>query len=144
MGNRTVSILMAFRNTERFLTECLDSVLAQTDPDWELIAVDDSSSDGSRALVESYAARDPRVKVFSSDGRGLIPTLQTCYKHSTGAYINRMDSDDRMPARKVEVLRAKLEAHGPGNMAVGLVEHFAEDGVKGGFRMYEDLSLIHI
>ena len=133
-----VSILMAFRNTERFLPECLDSVLAQTDPNWELIAVDDASSDGSRALVESYAARDPRVKVFSSDGRGLIPTLQTCYRHCTGAYINRMDSDDRMPPRKVEVLRAALEAHGPGNMAVGLVEHFAEDGVMGGFRMYED------
>lgn len=136
--NRTVSILMAFRNTERFLRECLDSVLAQTDSDWELIAVDDSSSDGSRELVESYAAKDPRVKVFSSDGRGLIPTLQTCYRHSTGAYINRMDSDDRMPATKVAVLREALEAHGPGNMAVGLVEHFAEDGVKGGFRMYED------
>lgn len=137
-SNRTVSILMAFRNTERFLPECLDSVLAQTDPDWELIAVDDASSDGSRALVESYAARDARVKVFSSEGRGLIPTLQTCYKHSTGRYINRMDSDDRMPARKVEVLRQQLEAHGPGNMAVGLVEHFSEAEVMGGFRLYEN------
>lgn len=133
-----VSIIMATKDTEPYLPACLDSILTQTYPNWELIAVNDHSSDRTPEILEAYAQRDQRVRVFHSNRPKLIPTLQEGYKHVKGTLINRMDSDDKMPADKLEVLVNEWQKHGKGTVIAGGTEHFVDEGEVGdGFLRYE-------
>jgi len=119
-----------------FLKACLDSILHQSITNWELIAVDDHSDDDSFTCLDKYAARDSRVKVYKSDGTGIIPALQKAYSLSQGSFITRMDADDRMRPEKLQLLHAKLlTTHLPG-VAVGQVSYFSEEGLKEGYRKY--------
>lgn len=138
MNNLLVSIIMAVRDTEPYLPECMDSILSQSYPHWELIAVNDHSTDRSPDILQSYAFRDERIRVFHSDRPRLIPTLQTGYRQSRGVLINRMDSDDRMPDYKLQVLVKEWEKCGKGTVVAGGTEHFVEEGEVGdGFVRYE-------
>ncbi len=136
--NPLVSILMAVKDTEPYLPDCLDSILAQTYPHWELIAVNDHSSDRSPEILQQYAAQDTRIRVFHSDRPSLIPALQVAYRQSRGPLINRMDSDDKMPADKLQGLVDAWQPHGRGTVIAGGTEHFVDEGEVGdGFRRYE-------
>ncbi len=133
-----VSIIMAARNTESYLEECLDSILFQTYKNWELIAVNDHSTDGTRAILDTYASNDSRIKVFNSKRHKLIPALKEGYKQVTGDLINRMDSDDRMPVDKLEALVTEWKKYGKGTIIAGGTKHFVDTGeVGGGFIRYE-------
>lgn len=133
-----VSIIMAIKDTEPYLPECLDSIIAQTFTDWELIAVNDHSTDRTPEILEAYSKKDSRIRVFHSDRHKLIPTLKYGYKYCRGTLINRMDSDDKMPDYKLEVLVKEWEKYGKGTIIAGGTEHFVEEGEVGeGFRRYE-------
>lgn len=138
MDKPLVSIIMATKDTEPYLPDCLDSILNQTYENWELIAINDHSSDRTPEILQSYADKDPRVRVFHSERHKLIPTLKEGYKHVKGALINRMDSDDKMPHDKLEVLVNEWLQYGKGHIIAGGTEHFVDEGeVGGGFRRYE-------
>ena len=79
-----VSIVMAIKDTAIYLPECLDSILAQTYPNWELIAVNDHSTDETPQVLEAYAKKDSRIRVYHSDTPKLIPTLQYGYRYVNG------------------------------------------------------------
>ena len=133
-----VSIIMAVKDTEPYLPDCLDSILNQTYRNWELIAVNDHSTDRSPQLLEEYANKDSRIKVFQSERQLLIPALQEAYKHVKGTLINRMDSDDKMPDYKLELLVEEWKKYGKGTVIAGGTEHFVDEGKVGdGFRRYE-------
>jgi len=133
-----VSIIMAVKDTAPYLHDCLDSILAQSYTNWELIAVNDHSTDETPQILNDYAKRDPRIKVYHSDKPKLIPTLQVAYRHATGMLINRMDSDDKMPDYKLKVLVDEWLKHGKGTVIAGGTEHFVDEGEVGeGFRNYE-------
>ena len=132
-----VSVLMPFKNTAEFLEECLDSLLVQTYTNWELLAVDDHSTDSSNSLVQEYAVKDGRVKLFTNKHKGIISALRLAYTHSSGAYITRMDSDDIMTPDKLENLINQLNKHGPGHIAQGQVKYFSEVGISDGYARYE-------
>lgn len=133
-----VSIIMAVKDTAPYLPACLDSIIAQTYQDWELIAVNDHSSDNTPQILEDYAQRDARIRVFHSDRPRLIPTLQVAYAQARGELINRMDSDDKMPVDKIEFLVSKWDEVGKGHVIAGGTEHFVDEGEVGeGFRKYE-------
>ena len=80
MQNGLVSIIMPFKNTWTFLTECLHSIRNQEYTEWELLAVDDHSTDGSYKLLIHFAEMDTRIRVFKNKGKGIIPALRTGYK----------------------------------------------------------------
>ena len=129
---------MATKDTEPYLPACLDSILAQTYQNWELIAVNDHSSDRTPDILADYALKDARIKVFHSHRPKLIPTLQEGYKQVKGSLINRMDSDDKMPADKIKFLVKEWQKHGKGTVIAGGTEHFVDEGEVGdGFRRYE-------
>src|SRR5690606_34653656 len=115
MENALVSILIPFRNTEAYITECLQSVRDQDYVNWEILAVDDHSTDGTAATVELFAALDHRIRLLKNTGEGIIPALRTAYDHARGTLITRMDSDDIMPANKISRLAKLLTRHGPGH-----------------------------
>lgn len=133
-----VSILVPFKSTEVFLTECIQSVIEQTYQNWELILVDDGSTDGSYGTVNAFAEKDARMQLFKNSGNGIIDALQLALLKSKGKFVTRMDSDDMMMPNKIEVLANNLLTHGKKHVAVGLVKYFAEGGVKPGYKSYEN------
>lgn len=138
MAEPLVSIILAYKNTVEYLGECLDSIVAQTHSNWELIAVNDHSDDGADALVKRYAANDARIRCFDSPGQRLNPALQEGARHICGDLINRMDSDDIMPPSKLAVMVEAWQAHGPGHVIAGGTQHFRDDGPVGeGFKRYD-------
>ncbi len=133
-----ISIVMAAKDTEPYIESCLDSIISQTYTNWELLVANDHSTDRTPQILREYATQDPRIRVFDSDRPRLIPTLQVAYAQARGTLINRMDSDDRMPHDKLEVLVRAWLPHGPGTIIAGGTEHFVDEGeVGGGFRRYE-------
>lgn len=134
-----VSIVMAVKDTAPYLQDCIDSILDQTYQNWELIAVNDHSTDATPEILHEYSIKDSRVRVFDSHKPKLIPTLQVAYTHVKGTLINRMDSDDKMPNYKIQVLVDEWLKHGKGSVIAGGTKHFVDQGeVGGGFIKYEE------
>ncbi|MEN6301484.1 MAG: glycosyltransferase family A protein, partial [Armatimonadia bacterium] len=104
----TVSVGIPFYNSEATLLNSVRSVFAQTFQDWELVLMDDGSTDGSLEVARSID--DPRVRVIS-DGKNLrLPgRLNALHRVTKGRYIARMDSDDLMHPRRLEEQVALLD-----------------------------------
>jgi len=137
MEQDLVSILIPFKNTSKFLPECLNSILDQDYQNWEVLAVNDHSTDASLEIVTTYANKYPRIQLINNTGNGIIPALQTAYGASKGQFITRMDSDDIMEPNKLSVLLHSLKKTGPGHLAVGQVRYFSEYGISDGYLRYE-------
>lgn len=89
-----LSIIVPVYNVEAYLAECVDSILAQTFPDFEVILVDDGSTDSSAALCDSYAARDGRIRCLHKENGGQTSARQEGFRQACGEYIAFVDSDD--------------------------------------------------
>lgn len=89
-----VSTIMPVHNTERYLEQCLDSVLNQSLKDIEIICIDDSSSDSSRSILDAIAAKDSRVTILTQDHKGAGAARNLGMQHAKGAYYSILDSDD--------------------------------------------------
>lgn len=137
MQNPLISILIPFKNTAIFLSECLNSIKDQTYTNWEVIAIDDRSTDNSLQLVQDFARNDQRIRVFKNSGVGIIEALRLAYDKSQGDFITRMDSDDHMALEKLLVLARGLQTYGRGHLAVGQVHYFSERGISNGYARYE-------
>ena len=90
-----ISVILAVYNVEKYLSQCLDSLLAQTLDDIELICVNDCSTDNSYKILNEYALKDKRIKLICMDknsGPGI--TRNTALEHVTGEYIAIVDPDD--------------------------------------------------
>ncbi len=124
-------------NAGQFLSSCLDSILRQSDGNWELIAVDDYSTDMSLSTLRSYASRDHRIQVLQNTNKGIVPALRKAFTNSRGGLVTRMDADDMMAPEKLAVLRKILSRFGQGHVATGLVKYFSEEGLGDGYKRYE-------
>jgi glycosyltransferase involved in cell wall biosynthesis len=89
-----ISVLMPVYNAGRFLAPAVESVLAQTFSDFELIAIDDGSTDDSGKMLAELGARDPRVRVFGQENRGIVATLNRALELARAPLVARMDGDD--------------------------------------------------
>jgi len=133
-----VSIVMAVQNEELYLEQCLDSIIAQTWTNWELIAVSDHSIDKTMQILNDYAQKDKRIRSFEGKRHKLIPILQEAYQRCRGTLINRMDADDYMPDYKLEVLVDEWMKYGRRTIIAGGTQHFVEEGEVGeGFKRYD-------
>lgn len=89
-----LSIIVPVYNVETYLPACLDSILAQTFTDFEILLVDDGSTDGSPALCNAYAAKDARIRCFHKKNGGHMSARQEGFRQASGAYAAFVDSDD--------------------------------------------------
>ena len=122
-----LTVLMPVFNAERFLREAMDSILSQTLTDFEFLIIDDGSTDGSVAIVESYT--DPRIRLYQNVANlGISPTLNRGIELATAEYIARMDADDISYPERLEKQYAYLQAHPDCAMVSSLVRVIAEDG----------------
>lgn len=94
MKNPLVSVIIPIYNVEKWLPECVDSVLNQTYKNLEVILVDDGSPDGCPAICDEYATRDPRIKVIHKPNGGLSDARNAGIDVMTGDYVVFIDSDD--------------------------------------------------
>jgi glycosyltransferase involved in cell wall biosynthesis len=107
-----VSVVVPVYDVERWLPECLDSVLGQAGVDLEVIVVDDGSPDGSGAVADAYAARDDRVSVLHVANGGLGSARNVGAEQVTGDFLAFVDSDDVLPPGALATLAGALEASG--------------------------------
>jgi glycosyltransferase involved in cell wall biosynthesis len=118
-----VSAVMIFLNSEAFIEEAIRSVLAQTYDAWELLLVDDGSTDGSSAIAKEYAARHPgRIRYLEHPGhhnRGKWASRSSGARHATGKYLAFLDADDVWLPRKLEEQVGLLEAYPEAAMLYG-------------------------
>lgn len=133
-----ISILLPVFNAAPYLEACLTSIQQQSFTDWELLAVNDHSTDDSGVILAEFAATDDRIYVFNNTQKGIIPALRLAFSHSQGDFITRMDADDLMPIDKLSHLRKALLKKGPGHVITGRVEYFSETGLGGGYKKYQD------
>lgn len=138
MSQPLVSLLIPFKNTSKYLEECINSILDQTYTNWETIFINDHSSDNSSELVKRFAKKDARIKLFKNQNKGIISALRIALQHSSGTYISRMDSDDVMLPNKLVSMVNDLETYGKNHIALGLVEYFSETVISDGYFEYQN------
>lgn len=114
-----VSIIMPVKDGERYLDAAIESILAQTWQNWELIVVDDGSTDKTSAILAQYARKDARIKVITNkENLGVAASLNKALKMARGQYIARMDADDISLPERLEK-QVEFLAKNPNIVAVG-------------------------
>ncbi len=93
-GRPELSIIVPVYNAEKYLHSCMDSIIMQTFTDWELILVDDGSSDGSGKICDAYAAEDSRIRVLHQNNGGACAARNIALDMVRGQYLTFVDSDD--------------------------------------------------
>ena len=131
-----ISILMPIKNEEKYLEECLDSIVNQTETNWELIGVDDHSSDSCSGILRKYCKADSRIRAYKNKGTGIIEALRTAYSYARGTILTRMDADDVMMPEKLSCLKSNILKHGDGHVAIGGVEYFSNGELGNGYIKY--------
>ena len=123
-----VSVIIIFLDGERFIEEAIESVLAQTYKSWELLLVDDGSSDASTGIAQRYAAQHPnRIRWLEHPGhenRGMSATRNLGIAHARGAYVALLDADDVWLPCKLEYQVALLEAHPEAGLLCGASQYW--------------------
>lgn len=121
-----VTVVIPVYNMEKYLDRCMESVLAQTLADIEIILVDDGSTDKSAAMCDGYAAGDPRVRVIHKENGGLTSAWKAGSKTAQGSYIGYVDSDDYIEADMYERMYERAAATQADIVCCGL-RHLYED-----------------
>lgn len=123
-----VSVIVPFLNAERFIGEAIESVLSQTYDGWELLLVDDGSTDGGGEIARSYAELHPdRIRCFEHEGRhnrGTSASRNLALRAARGSVIGFLDADDVWLPRRLEHQMAILEAHPEAGMVYGKTEYW--------------------
>lgn len=94
MNTPLISIIVPVYNVENYLDECIRTVLGQTYSNWELLLINDGSTDSSETMCDDYAKRDDRIRVIHKENGGLSDARNTGLEYCTGEYIVFLDSDD--------------------------------------------------
>jgi len=121
-----LSIITAAYNIEAFLPRCAESILRQTSSCWELLLVDDGSTDGTAAICDSLAARDPRIRVFHKPNGGLSDARNLALEVFRGDYVTFVDGDDFVSPEYAASLLRLMESGA--DMGVVTLQAFSDEG----------------
>ncbi|HVT72614.1 MAG TPA: glycosyltransferase [Lacunisphaera sp.] len=133
-----VSIVLPVRDAAATIARAVASVQAQTAGDWELLAVDDGSTDGTRAWLQAAAGRDRRIRLVEPPAHGLVPALNAGLAQARGGFIARMDADDECHPERLAGQAAYLATH-PGTGLVSCLVDFGGDrAAQSGYALHVD------
>ncbi len=125
-----ISIVVPVYQAEKYISECIDSVINQSFSNWEMILVDDCGGDKSMDIVKDYAQKERRIRFIESDNNeGPMVARETGYKISKGEYVTFLDSDDTLPHNALEILLNKALESGA-DIVSGNIEYFYSDGTR--------------
>ena len=102
------SIIIPVYNVEKYLRDCLDSVLGQSLSDWEAVCVNDGSTDHSLSILEEYASRDSRITIISQPNGGLSAARNTGMNAAKGDYVIFLDSDDWLEPNALDIIASSM------------------------------------
>ena len=122
-----ISVVIPIYNSEKYLRECVDSVLNQTYPDLEVILVDDGSTDSSGVICDEYAVLDSRVRVIHQENARIAAARNAGIEASNGEYITFLDSDDYLSAETYQTALSLMESHNA-DMVQWDLEYIAGEG----------------
>lgn len=123
-----ISVLIPVYNSERYLSEALQSVLAEHDSDMEVVIVDDGSTDRTLEILQQFASSDERIQLISRPNTGIVGALNDGLAACTGTYIARMDADDIVYPGRFNAQQAYLDEY-PECVGVGSwVQYIDPDG----------------
>ena len=131
-----VSVLMPCYNAAATLPEALESLRRQTLSDYELIAVEDGSTDATLQLLEDQASKDARLRIIPNVHQGIIAALNAGLEACSAPYVARMDADDCAHPERLEKQAAYLEAHPEVGLVSCRVTGFPPGQVRQGFSIY--------
>ena len=142
-----VSIIVTIYNREDFLARCVDSIVCQTYKNIEIILVDDGSTDSSFSIMENYAQKDPRIKIFHKENGGLVSCWKYGLMHVSGKYLTMVDSDDWLEKDAVEKMVIEAESCDADMVVAGAKRNgegvlYKSIGFTGVYRN-DELSTIH-
>ena len=109
MNTPLVSVIVPVYKAEAYLHKCVDSLLAQTMTDFEVLLIDDGSPDRSGAICDEYAAKDSRIRVFHKENGGVASARQVGIENVRGEYTIHADPDDWVEPTMLEELYAKAK-----------------------------------
>jgi len=132
-----VSVVIPVYNAAPYLREALDSVREQEFTDFEVICVDDGSSDGSGAILAEFERRDPRFRVIRPGRIGLVAAANLARAEAGAPILARFDADDRMHPERLALQVERLDADSALDVVGSWVEHFPHEAVGEGTRRYE-------
>lgn len=119
-----ISFVTPAYNAASTIGRCLESVIAQTDGDWEAIVVDDGSSDNTYEIICAYAEKDPRITALTQENQGPGMARNNAMRHVSGDYIAFLDSDDYIEPDYVALVKEKIIG---GNLDVVILDNYYED-----------------
>ena len=131
-----VTILMPVRNAAATLDACLDSIQEQSFADYELVMVDDASSDDSRRLASARSKTDRRIRLLRASQRGIVACLNTGLAEARAPLVARMDSDDLMGNERLALQWKYLKEHPGVDVVASRVRAFPAEKVRVGMREY--------
>lgn len=132
-----VSIIMPVKNVEDYIEDCIHSIRSQSFTDWELIIVNDHSTDATQAFLDTSSSEDNRVQFHLNEGKGIISALQLAFSQTNGAFISRFDGDDIMPDNRLALMVKALEASPEKTIVTGRVKYFSDQPISKGYLTYE-------
>lgn len=156
-GSPGVSVLMSVYNAEGYVTEAVESVLAQTFGDFEFLIIDDGSTDGSLSILNRFAAQDRRIRLNRRTNGGLTDALNVMIAMARGTFLARMDADDVAMPHRFETQCAFLQSN-PDHSLVGsrvviidpdgdelceLGDRFEHDEIVNGLLRFEGQLIYH-
>jgi len=144
MNCPAVSILLPVRNEARFLPAALSSLLRQSFNDWELVAIDDGSTDRTGRLLDELATRDRRVRVWHRPPGGLVNALNFGLRRCRGDYVARMDGDDICHPDRLQRQKAALDRQPEIDLVSCRVRHFPRAQLSDGMLDYERWQNQHL
>jgi glycosyltransferase involved in cell wall biosynthesis len=136
MRSSLVSVLMPCYNAAQTIDEAVESLLAQSYEHFEILAVDDGSTDDTLARLSEWTSRDDRLRVVTQENTGIIGALNLGLGHCQGEFIARMDADDRCHPDRLKAQVDYLRQHPDIDLVSCLVGGFPEESVREGFRIY--------
>ena len=125
MNNKLVSIIVPIYNSEHYLYECINSVIEQEYNNWELILVDDSSTDSSYHICEDYCSKKSNIRLLKNKSKGVSAARNLGIRNATGDYLVFLDSDDMLSKHALQLLVSMIENY---DFGMGTYESLYSNG----------------
>ena len=133
-----ISVVLPVRDEEELLPGTLESLLRQSEPDFEVIAVDDGSSDGTAGILAGFAARDQRIKPAAQDRAGIVTALNRGLAEARGALIARIDADDIAHPDRLRLQAGFLDRAPETGLVASRVEYLGDARKNAGLAHFVD------
>ena len=127
--NSTISVIIPVYNVERYLHECLDSVLSQSCSELQIILIDDGSTDDSGMICDEYAAKDSRIAVIHQKNSGAAAAKNAGLRMATGEYLSFVDSDDYLEPGAFRHMVNLLEKSSADVIQCGFCDLFVDEKI---------------